>query len=263
MIALDPFTTPGDPAARKPNSFRRRTEQGSPIVLSLTKTQNRTGTADEHKAAAKAAGIDLAAEAKTRGVQASGKLAAELLGPMPADETYNRPSSLSDWIAGQQVGLDRWKSRNIIKGIAAEPTLLERLDLTGDPGGHDNTIIDSVIGAARNAAHEDMASERGTFIHALTEWAEGPMDPADRPHCDPRFGFTERMIEAAALGWLAFLKDHGLTVLATEISVINDEFRAAGNVDRFVTNANPIPFGTGHIEIPAATPPTTESKAAA
>jgi hypothetical protein len=251
MIALDPFTTPGEAPPRKANTFRRRTEQGSPIVLSLTKTQNRTGTADEHKAAAAAAGIDLSAEAKTRGVQASGKLAAELLGPMPADETYNRPSSLSDWIAGEQVGLDRWKDRNIIKGLAKDPGLLERLDLAGNPGGNDSAIIDSVIGAARNAAHDTMASERGTFFHSLTEWADAGMKPGQMPWCDPRFNLTDKMVEAAALGWLAFLADHGLTVLASEITVVCDEFRAAGSVDRFVANADPIPFGTGDIEMPA------------
>ena len=251
MSNLDDFTTPGDAPARKTNTFRRRTEQGAPIVASLTKTTMRSGTASELKAEAKAAGIDLAAEAKSRGAKVSGALAAELLGPRPADETYQRPSSLSDWISGQQVGLDRWKSRNIIKGIATDPGLLERLDLTGNPGGTDNTIIDSVIGAARNAAHDTMASERGTFFHTLTEWADAGMKPGAMPWCDPRFDLTDKMVEAAALGWLKFLADHGLTVTATEITVVCDEFRAAGSVDRFVTNSGPIPFGTGDIEIPA------------
>lgn len=244
----DDFITPGDMPARKPNTFRRRTEQGSPIVASLTKTRPQTGTSAELKAAATAAGIDLTAEAKKRGMKASGKLAAELLGPIPADETYSRPSKLSEWIAGEQIGLERWKSRNIIKGIAADPGLLERLGLTGNA---DNTTLDNVIGAARTAAHETMASERGTFFHTVTEWADAGMKPGTVPWCDPRFDLTDKLVESVALGWLRFLDDHGLTVLASEITVVCDAFRAAGSVDRFVSTAEPIPFGTGTVEMPA------------
>lgn len=244
----DDFTTPGEAPPRKAGTFRRRTEQGSPIVRSLSKTTLRAGTSPELKAAAKDAGIDLAAEAKTRGVKASGKLAAELLGPMPADETYRRPSSMSRWIAGEQSGIDRWKSRNIIKGIAADPGILERLSTKIV---HDDSLLDSVVVAARSAAHETMASERGTFFHSLTEWADAGMTPGAMPWCDPRFNFTDKMVEAVALGWLRFLTDHGLTVLASEITVVCDEFCAAGSVDRIVTNSGQIPFGTGTVEIPA------------
>ena len=79
------------------------------------------------------------------------------------------------------------------------------------------------------------------------------MIEADRPWCDPRFELTATMVDAAGRGWLQMLEENSLTVVASEISVINDEFRAAGNVDRFVSNATPLAFGAGDITIPAAT----------
>ena len=239
MSQLDTFTTPGEKPQRKPGAFRRRGEQGPPYVTSLTESKARGGTAAERIAAAEAAGIDLAAAAAEQGVRVSGKLAAELLGPEPASETYARPSSLGEEI-GNSHNLTKYKERQVAHGIALEPAVLERLAGI-DPADIKDTL-DGIVAHAHDVAGSSIAANRGTFCHLLTEWADAGM-VGTPPWCDPAFNLTNAMIDAVAVGWLKLLTDNDMDVLSSEANVVNDEARAAGSLDRHVACNARLTFG--------------------
>ena len=239
MITLDDFTTPGEKPARRPGEFQRRGTDGPPYVTSLTEKKARGGTAADRIAAAEAAGLDLAAAAAEQGVKVSGKLAAQLLGPEPANELYARPSSLGEDI-GNSSNLIKWKERQVAQGIALDPAILDRLNDI-DPADQNRTL-DGIVSHAHDIAGSPIAANRGTFVHLLTEWADAGMTSTP-PYCDPAFNLTNKMIDAVAVGWRKLLTDNDMTVLSSEATVVNDEARAAGSLDRHLQCQSPIKFG--------------------
>lgn len=148
---------------RRPNDFRRRGPDGPPWVSSPDKTRKPKGNKPELLAKAAAAGHALPDNPKDITVE---KLI-ELLGPEPADELYGRPSGFGELI-DDSWSLVKWKERQVALGIAMEPSILRELDNADD----ERHALDRIAMKAHEVAGSDIAAARGTWIHALTEWAE-------------------------------------------------------------------------------------------
>lgn len=68
-------------------------------------------------------------------------------------------------------GLEKWKLRNVVLGIHAQPDLVESLDLLGEPR-EVNKSLNDVVQRASDAAGASDAAEKGTAIHAWIEACE-------------------------------------------------------------------------------------------
>ena len=78
-------------------------------------------------------------------------------------------------------GLEKWKLRNVVLGIHAQPDLVESLDLLGEPR-EVNKSLNDVVQRASDAAGASDAAEKGTAIHAWIEACERDgMEVSDLP----------------------------------------------------------------------------------
>jgi len=162
-MPLDAPNDYGDTATvRRPGDFKRKGVDGPPYVASLTKTRQPTGKKDELIAQAVAKGIDVPAKVTIPQLK-------ELIGVEPAWELYGRPSGYGDLI-DNPFNLIKWKERQLVLGIAINPSLLRELD--GCDESNERAALDKIAARAHAAADSDLAAERGTFVHLLTEWAE-------------------------------------------------------------------------------------------
>lgn len=153
---------PGTPETnRLPGDFRRR-KDGAPYVKSLTETRQPKGNKP-----------DLIEQCAARGIPTTGLTVPELrtaLGPEPAWELYGRPSGFGDLIENQ-YNLMKYSERLVALGIAMDPSILRVLDGVDDEAA-EREALDRMVNQAHEVAGKNVAAERGTFLHAVTEWAD-------------------------------------------------------------------------------------------
>lgn len=145
---------------KKPGDFRRRGPDGPPWVASPDKTRKPKGNKPELLDKARAAGHDLPDKITVPEL-------VDLLGPEPADELYGRPSGYGELI-DDAWAIRKWGERQVALGIAMEPGILRELDNTDD----ERKALDRIAMKAHDIAGSDIGAARGTWVHALTEWAE-------------------------------------------------------------------------------------------
>lgn len=149
----------GEPVTRKPGDFRRKGENGPPIVASATRTRQPKGNKAELIAKCEQRGINIPAGATVAQLK-------ELLGPEPMDEIYGRPSGFGGALENS-YNLIKWKERQVAAGIliiSDQPlSVLEMVDHT------DRDALDRLVNDAHDAAGSSLAADRGTHIHLLTE----------------------------------------------------------------------------------------------
>lgn len=119
-------------------------------------------------------------------------------------------------------GLERWKMRNVVKGIHTDPTLLDTIDFYGEPR-EISRDLDKVAEKAQVLAGSADAAELGTALHAWLEAIDGGLITVEeipevfRPKVDAylaalaRHGMTavpefiERLVYNAQTGWVGRL----------------------------------------------------------
>lgn len=137
---------------------------------------------------------------------------------------YSRASSLSDYASGVKTGLETWKRRLAVVGVARNEHVaamiagLPDMD-TGDKKGDAVTKaqVDEHIETALSLAGASAKADWGTAVHSFT--AEGNLEHA-----------PERM-KADIAAYHACLERLGITPLMDEVFVANDVLRAAGTFD--------------------------------
>lgn len=101
--------------------------------------------------------------------------------------------------------------------------------------------IDAAIAACLDVAGADYKARRGSWCHAVTEYADRGEDiPTDLAAEGERFRIDPLEL---AERWIAFLARNDLTVLAIEQRIVHDELRAAGSLDRVFELGRPLRFG--------------------
>ena len=134
-------------------------------------------------------------------------------------------------------GLERWKMRNVVKGIATEPAMLDAIDWYSEPR-EINRDLDKIAEKAQILAGSADAAELGTALHAWLEALDGGIIGIDdvpevfRPKVDAyvaaldRHGikpipeFIERLVYNPDTGWVGRLDR--VYLLADGTMVIGD-----------------------------------------
>lgn len=205
---------------------------------------------------------DLIALCVERGITVPDKITVaqlhELLGRRPARVPYGSPSNRGKLIENS-TNLTKWGERRVCLGIGADPALVElcaqlvALDVDSDEY---RTLADTIVVKAKDAAEANLAAERGTHVHALTEDHDEERDWVQRAQAGELVGIPLEVQRQAVTAWAELLERHGLEVLATEASCVDDTWRLAGTLDRILRCTAPLRFRrvTGEIvEIPAGT----------
>lgn len=169
---------------------------------------------------------------------------------------YGRPSGYHHQIE-DGYNLNKWDQRNIVLGLAGafvaqaeRPELgqhefVDRLVALAGGDRDDEqwrADADALIGAAKDAAKAQLAAERGTHTHALTEDDDGGASWLTRAEDGQDLGIGLAAQSALVTVWRKLLADNGLEVLAAECAVVNDEFRVAGTLDRIARLTRDLAF---------------------
>lgn len=135
---------------------------------------------------------------------------------------YTRISSYGQ-VLEDQTGLNRWKLRTVVAGVAQRPDLVA----LATSNAHDSSALDKLAEKFLEAGGASNAANTGTAIHeVLAQLDTGRMDLDAVP--DP--------FMAHAVAWQQCLIDFGFEVVPelVEIPLVNDVYQAAGSSDNFV-----------------------------
>lgn len=141
----------------------------------------------------------------------------------PKPIAYTRCSTYAKALSDSS-GLMDWKIRQVVKGLAMNPALLN--PLTHDTAKY-GTWLDSALRAVSEEAFEvagaNDSARIGTTIHGLTEWEDlGQVWDRSIPDFAPYLPFVDAYVRLTA----------GLETLGVERFVVNDELMVAGTYDR-------------------------------
>lgn len=144
---------------------------------------------------------------------------------------YTSVTTLSDAL-GDTRGLDIWDRRMIARGMGLDENLAALAACepyhTGlgesDKGAmrESGRRLDEIIDRARDVAKAHQKRDWGTAFHGFTE-------PENRPYVQ----VPERMRPAVESFWDQ-IDRRGIEIVATEIFVVNEEFRCGGTFDHLV-----------------------------
>ena len=177
---------------------------------------------------------------------------------LPKRVPYGSPSNRGKLIENT-TNLVKWGERRVVLGIGADPALVEmcaRLTALDVDSDEYKTLADAVIIKAKQAAEANLAAERGTHGHALTEDHDEERDWIQRAEAGEVVGLDRAVQAALVEAWRAMLERTGLEILAVEASCVDDTWRLAGTLDRIARVTTPLRFArtTGEVvEIPAGT----------
>jgi hypothetical protein len=141
--------------------------------------------------------------------------------------------------------LEKWSERKVIEGLAIGSTVIDELfqsyHLCNDETIR-KTIADEIVARAKREANSMLAADRGTHAHLICELVDKDQ-PWDHIVADGEaLGITIEQQQDIADAWWTMLKDRGLEVVAIEASVVDDEWRCAGTLDRIVRTTKPLYF---------------------
>jgi hypothetical protein len=135
---------------------------------------------------------------------------------------YTRISSYGQ-ILEDQTGLNRWKLRMVVAGVAQRPDLVA----LASAHAHDDRKLDSLAQQLLDAGGASKAANTGTAIHeVLAQVDQGSLSLDAVPD-----SFMQH-----AVAWQQCIADFGLEVIPelVEIPLVNDRYEAAGSSDNFL-----------------------------
>lgn len=133
-------------------------------------------------------------------------------------DTWQRASNFGYPLA-DQFGLQRWRHREILKGLAARPDLVRVLQAMHAAGEWDRGKLDEILQTTQEVAGTSVEANEGTAIHDALRAADEGRDYPD-------------WAEPYVRGYRAELERHGLSVVACERVVLNRAIGVAGKIDR-------------------------------
>lgn len=171
---------------------------------------------------------------------------------LPKLEKYGRPSSLGKDIENT-YNLDRWNERQIAYGLSlmtadarVGPELQQTFTQFAKGEFEDcKDLLDGVITIAKKWAKANLAAERGTHTHLLAELDDTDRDPIAAMENGEALGIPIEAQHAMLEAWRLLCLQHSLEILATEATVVHDEWRQAGTLDRIVRLGADLHFANG------------------
>jgi hypothetical protein len=147
----------------------------------------------------------------------------KMVGPDGDQHSYQTASNFGFPLA-DQFGLNKWRMRQLLTGVAMRPDL-QALLATMDTAEPDRGKLDEVIDTALQVAGTTADANRGTAVHSVLQAAdEGKAYPPEYS------SYVDYYREALA--------HFGLRVVLTERLVVAPELGAAGRLDRVFEEAD-------------------------
>ena len=146
---------------------------------------------------------------------------------------YSRPSGIGSELEDKE-NLMRWGERQVLEGVYRDDTILEYYADLRKRHGEDmssrgfKTAAQKLSDEAKKVANATAKAELGTALHDATEAIDWGKDPGWIP---PEF---EELVYAYHAAMERAKREHGLKVIATELFMVNDEWRVAGTLDKLV-----------------------------
>jgi hypothetical protein len=174
----------------------------------------------------------------------------------PKRLAYGSPSSAGKMIENT-YNLQKWGERMTVLGVgidaevAAACMALTTLERDSDEF---KAAADAVVVAAKAAAKANLAAERGTHTHALSEDHDEDRNWLLRAEEGEDLGLPTEVQAALVDAWRQCLEENGLEIIAVEASCVDDTWRLAGTLDRIARTTHPLRFvvaGGEIIEVPA------------
>lgn len=140
--------------------------------------------------------------------------------PVIDGTTYVRASTLADSLDNKEALLS-WTGRQTALGLATSPDLIAAVATTKPD---DKKALDRLVEQAAERAKSRAGATMGTAIHTATEL----LDAGESIEVLPKD------VQADAHAYRALLDGAGLTPLAAEVFVVNEELQVAGTFDRLL-----------------------------
>lgn len=169
---------------------------------------------------------------------------------------YGSPSNRGKQIENV-TNLVKWGERRVVLGFGLDTELVEQcrhlatLDVDSDEY---KTAVDGIIIRAKQAAEANLAADRGTHGHALTEDHDEERDWIARAEAGEIVGLDRNVQAALVEAWRSMLARNGLEILAVEASCVDDRWHLAGTLDRIARTTRPLRFvhpGGEIVDVPA------------
>jgi hypothetical protein len=163
----------------------------------------------------------------------------------PLRVMYGSPSGYHHQIENM-YNLAKWGERMALLGTASDPVLADEVrELRGsDPESQQfKTAADQLVHKAKDIAKANLAAERGTFVHAITEDRDEDRDWIERARAGEVLGLEVSLQGAFVRAWERMLDELGLEVLVVEASCVCDAHRVAGTLDRIVRATRDVVIG--------------------
>jgi hypothetical protein len=142
------------------------------------------------------------------------------------DMPYTRISSYGQ-ILEDQTGLNRWKLRTVVAGVAQRPDLVA----LASAHAHDDRKLDDLAQRFLDAGGASKAANTGTAIHEVLAQVDQGMLALDA---------VPDVFMQHAVAWQQCIASFGLEVLPelVEIKLVNDRYEAAGSSDNFLMRSS-------------------------
>lgn len=150
---------------------------------------------------------------------------------------YGRPSGFGGNLENP-YNLIKWKERQLLTGCVE----------IGLPDSTDRDELDKHAARAHEAAGSSLAADRGTHIHLLLERVDRLESWADLLAEGERLGIPAALQNRIVHQWCEFRDRLGVKAIAVEMTVVHDDWRLAGTLDRYDQATKPITCELGTIE---------------
>lgn len=171
---------------------------------------------------------------------------------------YGSPSGYGKQIENT-YNLAKWNERQIILGLGMDQELAEKCATLSASNPEDQAFrdaADEVVALAKKVAKANLAADRGTHAHLLTEDHDAERDWISRALAGEDLGLSPEVQQSLINAWKTTLERDGLEILASEVACVDDGWRLAGTLDRIARCTKSLRFRlvTGEIVvIPAGT----------
>jgi hypothetical protein len=170
---------------------------------------------------------------------------------------YGSPSGRGKQIENT-TNLEKWQQRQLVLGMGLAPELLDlcREVAEADSEEQARRLSDKVIAQAKEVAKANLAADRGTHAHLITEDDDEGRDWLERAEAGELLGLSTEAQALLVASWRQMLADSGLEILASEVACVDDSWRLAGTLDNIARTSRALRFRltTGElVTIPAGT----------
>ena len=240
---------------RTPGDFARHPHTGAPYVTDPTRTSRPKGTKAELLAMCETHGVEVPDTMPTTGKRPTNAdlirlLEAAGVGPAALVQ-YGRPSGFGKQIENA-TNLQKWAERMVALGVARgvvdlviDPAAVADVDPESREG---KDILDRVARHAKTLAKADLAAERGTHHHELTEDDDEGRDFVARIAAGEALAVPRPVQTGVVEVWRLALAASGVEICEVEAKCVDDRWRLAGTLDRVARLTRDLHFVTVHGE---------------